>query len=895
MVTEPIKPHSWIPQTKLVPPQVGDDILPRPELLKELHGAIQGHRLTLLTAPAGSGKTVTAASLPKAFPDLPVAWLALDAEDDDPVTFLWLLAAAVQQRFPDCGGTAMALLAELQNPAAETQRVLGVLINEVLTHDPPTFALVIDDFHLVQDAAIHAGLTYLLEHLPSPWRVVIASRRDPPLPRARLRARGQMAAFDLDDLHFQVEEVRALFRERLSLPLPESTLDALQERTEGWIAGLRLLASTLQAIDRDEHRRTFLDQFAAADRQVFELLAEEVLARQPADLQQFLLETSILRELTPGLCQAVTEREDAARLLEEAVRRNLFLSSVGEFETALSPTFRYHDLFAEFLRHQLSATYGQRVRELHRRAAAAETTPARVVRHYLAAEEWGRAAEAIEAYGPEMVTEGHVLRLRRWILSLPEDFRAGRPGLNYLLGMCYGEVGDFVQAAPHLHKALQGFREAGDEDGETAALVALAYHAIGRHDFEPATGYLQQILERPLSPYERVRAHINRAWLMLYQDDWAQVDADASKAMQLALSSRDPGAINVLAHQLTTPLVLGEGGIEPIERYHRTVLDGVGPSAPVVRAGTMAVLSQLQWLRGDLEAAVANAREARTLSRQLGGLVWMDMGWDSVLLSDALVREDYAAHERRWRERVPVYENTGARQWLIVYLYLHGRVLSMQARWEDLRELAGRARTTEIDFEPPESFIARGMFAALLALNAKDYEQAEKVLLEALVGQKRARHVRIFFDVRFLLAHLYLAWGRPGDALATLGPALHASAEAGAPGLVLQEGPFVMPLLELAVEHDVHADFAREVLDLFASSQAIRPIAIPGTGETLTPREVEVLQLLMTGASNKEIAEELVFTTRTAKAHVSSILRKLDVSSRTEAVARAHELSLLPG
>ena len=302
---------------------------------------------------------------------------------------------------------------------------------------------------------------------------------------------------------------------------------------------------------------------------------------------------------------------------------------------------------------------------------------------------------------------------------------------------------------------------------------------------------------------------------MLYRNDWAQVDTDVEQAIRIALSSEDRGALNVLAQQLTTPLVLSDRGMEPIELYHRTVLDGLGEDISIVRAGACAVLGGIKWLRGELVTAAENAREARVLSQELGGLVWNDIGWDLVLLGEALLRADYAAFERRWRARLPAYEGTAARQWLVNYLYLRGRTLWIQERWDELYDSAGRASDTEIDFEPPESVIARQMFAALLSLHEGDFKQAETILLEVADVQERFRAVRIFFDVRFLLAHLYVAWGRPESALGVLGPLLAVLAEQDAPGFVLQEGRYVAPLLRLAVEKDVQPEFAGRTLGYF--------------------------------------------------------------------------------
>lgn len=889
----PSEPINWIPQTKLIPPEVGEDILARRQLLDQLFEAVIHKRLTLLSAPAGSGKTVLAASLGKEPVDLPLAWLALDQDDNDLATFMWVLVAALQRLLPQGGDRALALLSEQHNPAAQWQRIIGVLINEVIASEPKTFALVIDDYHLIHAQAVHEAMTYLVERLPQPWHLVVAARRDPPLPLARLRARGHLAEFHLADLRFREADVRLLFHKQLSMPLSPDEIRMLQTRAEGWIAGLRLLANSLQGIDDVEDRRVFITQFASADPHVFDLLAKEVLNRQPPELRTFLLETSILTELTPSLCTAVTGREDAPRLLAEAYDRNLFLSAVGEHATAINPAYRYHDLFAGFLRHRLNQEKTDRVKELHLRAAVAETTPARVVRHYLSAEAWGPAAQSIEEYGQSLLKDGQIGRLKAWIMALPAEIRQARPWLSYLLGMCYGDGGDLVSAEPLLHRALQQFRDEGSQSGETATLVALAYTSIGRHNFAQSVGLFEQVLERKLSTYERVRAYINRAWLMVYQNNWSQVDADAARAMQIALSSQDRGAINILANQLTTPLILGESGMAPIELYCQTILTLVGDGVSVARAGNLSLLCSIQFLQGDLKAAAVNARRARKLSQQLGGFVWMDMGWDLVLLADTLIRADYAGFDRLWRARLPRYEDTAARQWLIVYLFLRSKALWMQNRGDELRRLATRTDITVIDFEPPESQIARQMMMALLSLHEKRYAQAQTALLEACASQQRARQIRVFFDARFLLARLYYEWERPDEALETLRPVLSMLAQQNTPGFILQEGRYVTALLRLAKERGLQPALVKKALQLFDGGRERRRIPIPNSGETLTPREVEVLELLMTGATNKKIAQQLVITPRTAKAHVSNILRKLEVASRTEAVIRARDLSLL--
>jgi DNA-binding CsgD family transcriptional regulator len=280
------------------------------------------------------------------------------------------------------------------------------------------------------------------------------------------------------------------------------------------------------------------------------------------------------------------------------------------------------------------------------------------------------------------------------------------------------------------------------------------------------------------------------------------------------------------------------------------------------------------------------------VSQDLGGFVWMDMEWDHVLLAEALVRGDYVTFERRWQARLPVYESTALRQWLIGYLYLQARALWMQQRWDDLRQIHDRVGATHIDFEPPESHIARQMMAALSALQEQRLSEAETVLHEVVATQRRVRQSRGFFDARFMLAHLYRVSQRQEHAVAVLRPLLTTLAQEGTPGWILREGRYTVPLLRLTIEHNVQAAFVEQVLGQLSPERATLPIPIPGRNETLTPREAEILNLIVAGASNRDIAEQLVISEWTVKSHVSRILAKFGVASRTEAAARARDLGI---
>jgi len=440
------------------------------------------------------------------------AWLTLDEGDNDPALFLTYLVVALQRLHPACGTTAQALLTGWPNPAAQAQRIVGALLNDVLATLPDPFALILDDLHLITEPAVYVALDYLLEHLPPQMHLAVGTRHDPPLPLARLRARGQLAELRLHDLAFTLDETTAFLNGTLHLGLSADDLAALQSRTEGWPVGLRLLAGSLERIPVAAGRSAFIRDLASTDRYVFDFLATEVLNRQPPDGRAFLLETSILPELTPALCVAVTGRADADAILEDLYHRNLFLVALGRkiengewkadspfhFPPSLfhSPSYRYHALFAEFLRQQLAQEMPQRVRDLHRRAAQAQRdNPGRAIHHYLAAEMWEEAAQSIAQVGFVLLQQGLLDTISGWIHALPIPIRDAHPHLTRLLGACAFWKGDFPTAQPLLERTVEGFQAIGDEAGVGESLADLVSSAFLQSDF----GLAGAVMERTLA------------------------------------------------------------------------------------------------------------------------------------------------------------------------------------------------------------------------------------------------------------------------------------------------------------------------------------------------------------------------------------------------------------
>src|SRR5215216_7213223 len=343
--------------TKLYVPQPRPGLLPRPRLTERLAEGVAGD-LVLVCAPAGFGKTSLLADWVRRS-QRPVAWLALDAGDNDPARFWRYVATALDQA---CAGLADQVAGLLHGPQPPLEVVVTAVIN-ALAAQPDQVVLVLDDYHLVEAAAVHDSLTVLLERLPPGLRLVLAGRADPSLPLARLRARGQLVELRERELRFTPQETAALLGEAVGLDLPAASLAALAARTEGWVAGLQLAALSLQG---HSDPVGFVASFSGCHRYVLDYLTEEVLARQPEPLRTFLLETSVLERLCGPLCQAVTGRADSQGLMEQIERANLFLLPLDE----VRGWWRFHQLFADLLQARLAQQQPDRLSGLHRAAAA---------------------------------------------------------------------------------------------------------------------------------------------------------------------------------------------------------------------------------------------------------------------------------------------------------------------------------------------------------------------------------------------------------------------------------------------------------------------------------------------------------------------------------------------
>jgi ATP/maltotriose-dependent transcriptional regulator MalT len=431
--------------TKLYVPRPRTQLVHRSHLIERLQQGMEC-ALTLVSAPAGFGKTTLLAQW-LAESGTPVAWLSLEPEDNDPVRFLTYLIAALQTRNPQLGVNILELLEASQSTPLES--ALIVLSNDIINRQIADFVLVLDDYHTIASESIDRAMTFLIEHLPPQVHLILATRADPPLPLSRLRARGQLVELRAADLRMNSAETNTLLHTVMGLNLPDEAISALENRTEGWVAGLQLAALSLHG-RRDIS--TFLAAFSGSHRFVLDYLSEEVLSRQSAPVLSFLLQTSILERLSGPLCDAVTAQEGGQSMLESLEQANLFTNALDEERR----WYRYHHLFAEVLRRRLQQAQPLLVPELHRRASLwyeQHEQPIEAVSHALAAEDVKRAARLIEQYGMLVIARGQTRTLLEWLNALPNALVHTRPLLCIYHAAALHLIDQVEEAEARLHDA----------------------------------------------------------------------------------------------------------------------------------------------------------------------------------------------------------------------------------------------------------------------------------------------------------------------------------------------------------------------------------------------------------------------------------------------------------
>src|SRR6266542_6582917 len=610
-------------------PRPRPGFVPRPRLAGALdEGLARG--LALVCAPAGAGKTALLADWAQ-HSRRPVAWLSLDPGDNDPARFWRHTVAALDRARP---GTADRVAPLLGPPAPPSFEGLVTTVVNELTTKPDEAVLVLDDYHLIDAQPVHASLAFLLEHLPPGLHLVLASRADPPLPLARLRAGGQLAELRTADLRFTAEEAAALLRESAGADLPAAAVAALAARTEGWAAGLQLAALSLAG---QADPAGFVAAFSGSHRYVLDYLAQEVLARKSEQVRTFLLETSLLERLSGGLCDAVTGRDGSQAMLEQVERANLFLVPLDE----VRGWWRYHHLFADLLRVRLQQREPERVPELHRNAAAWHEEHGLAddaVRHALAAGDAAWAARLVERHADAFLLRSEEATLQRWLSALPAELIGSRPRLllaQALMALVGGRVEAMEGPLDAAERAWAGGAGEADEPyepsvGRAASLVAnvpamialyRAYVAALRGDADRAITFGQRALAQ-LGEGEGMLDSTIRGYLAMAE--WLRGRlAEAERAFASIIAQwRGAGErfVAVRVCELLGLVQRAQGRLDAaLGTYQQALEIAAGPGRPALPAAGIAQvgMAEVAYQRDELDAALEHVSEGIALCRQL--------------------------------------------------------------------------------------------------------------------------------------------------------------------------------------------------------------------------------------------------------------------------------------
>jgi LuxR family maltose regulon positive regulatory protein len=881
--------------TKLrIPPQA-HQVVYRARLVDDLERGLPSYKLVLISAPAGYGKTTLLSQWARAS-RFPVAWLSLGEEDDDAERFLRSLVAAWEAVQPGVGDSPVGLLVGAMAP--DRNAVLSAFLNTA-TEVPDHTVFVLDDYHLIEDPSVHAALTFLLDHLPPALHVVLAGRAEPPLPLARYRARQELLEVRAEDLRFSAEETGDLLNRQMGLGLTQDEIVSLHAQLEGWVAGLQLIALTLQ------RRLTGVDRLVVSGRHRFiaDYLSEDVLARLPDEVRRFLLRTSILDRLCGPLCDAVTGRQGSQEMLELLERENLFLMPLDDHRE----WFRYHKLFADVLQEELGRRQPDEVAALHRRAAGwclAHDLPEPAFQHAVAGDDLDLVVAIFDRYANLMLLGGEFKVLQRWLDALPAAWYAAYPALGLPRAPLLAFSGAFDACLRCVDDVERRLAHAESEDARRQrAMVAAVRCAMAcfQNDLPRAEALADRALRELPDDDLGFRPMIHGSLGDTYRRNGRWEDARACYLKVLDFPHAPTFRVeSVHVFGALADLDLRQGHLRGAAAYWRKALAAIQDQATWGRL-PLPVIGWVFIRLGEIlyewnELGDAGDHLSRGLERsELGGDVRAQIAGSLMAVRITLTEGDVvtaAAHLERARallEGAPFPEWTGRFERCRLELWLAQDRLRTAVDWADDMSRSGGLEGR------PEREIALLALARVLIVkgDAPSRERARALLAHLLqVAEAGGRTgVRIEALALQALAH----WGhgdRPG-AMTALELALRLAEPEGYVRLFADLGLPMARLLQEARSRAVMPDYVATLLAACGADLAAPAAGEGGLPEPLSRREQEVLGLIAAGLTNREIAAALVISSETAKKHTASIFGKLGVRSRREAAAKGRGMALL--
>jgi LuxR family maltose regulon positive regulatory protein len=921
--------------TKLHCPSLPAKWVQRPHLSRRLNEGLELKRqITLVSAPAGFGKTTCVSEWVNALDRWPVTWLSLDPSDDDPGRFFAYFVAALQKVDANLGQEIEGVLRSGQFPPGEI--ISTTLINDILELES-RFLLVLDDFQVIQDRFILQVLEELVANLPQPLHLVLLTREDPPLPLARLRANNRLTEIRARDLRFTSRDADRFLNEVMGLALSQADIAVLEDKTEGWIAGLQLAGLSVR---ERVNPSSFISSLSGSHRFILSYLTEQVLSRQPEEIQHFLLQTSILDKLNGDLCNAVTGRSDGRALLEQLLNANLFLIPLDDEQQ----WYRYHHLFADLLRDLQNALQKDKTAELHQRAShwyAQAGMASEAIQHALAAEDYALAVDLLESHAMGMIMQGYAKTVNGWVQAIPEEWRSQSPRTNLAFAWMHLLRGAYSQAYPYLERLEGSFSSSQVSEAERQSLKAewlvmqsLRLNMQGK--MTESLALANQALEIVPEPASHVRSLAYFGLACAYQ---AMENYElAVDAYQMAIQYGRV-AENLVAEMMSTSglavMAFEHGQLHLAFEIAAPVSDrveGSGPPPPI-SAVLYGLLGEVYYQWYQIEQARRHTLRALQLST-LGGYKSGMINCRVLLSRLSQIEGDLEAAAREVQKAVDLMQavtpgyvrQESVSQQVRVYL-ARDRPAAAQMALQG-QGFSFRDQFSFPDLSPDQSIShANGLLynssLCVLLYQARargeltglkqGIELADRLIVRALQGQ----YIIVALEALLLRAQMHAVLGDHRASQADYVRALELAEPEGIIGVFVDQGPPVAEALSNLVGQNqlgiVQPGYVERILAAFSGVQspptATRgeqlapslPVEDASRGETgpvaliepLTDRELEVLRLIAEGLKYKEIAARLFISLNTVRFHVKAIYGKLNVNNRTQAIEIARQLRIL--
>lgn len=876
---------SYVILTKITPPFADAKLISRPRLLQQLDEGAK-HKLTLLSAPAGYGKTSLLGDWVRQCKH-PVAWFSLDAEDNEPVRWLSCLVGSMPILSTETKETLFQLLRAPQN--ASNERNLALILN-VITNSLKTaqeLILILDDYQFIQNQEIHQALAFLLEHSSPRLHFVISSRQELQLPFARLRAYEQTLELTANDLSFTHEEVLRFFQETDGTVLSSELAEELMHRSEGWITALKLLSRSFP----NHLLAEGIKHLSGSQRYLFDYLTEEVLAQQPDETNRFLLQISVLKRFNASLCNSLTKRKDSQTILENQEKANLFLIPLDDERC----WYRFHHLFSEFLQKQLAKHHPDLWHDLHQRACDSYRENGlfeEAIEQALLIPDFNQVMQLIEQTSEAMLMQNQATTLQSWLNELPRE-QVLNSKLSLPYAWCLASACRFEELEPWLAAA----ERQGCSQGEILAIRA--YAASVAEDATLTIQLSRQAIE--LLPKDALfaRSIVTFGLGLAYARSGNIIEASNTLQKSIALSEASGDlftALTSLNLLLTTKMI--EGKLKEAFEHGRyaIALSTKNRKQPLPVAGMInRGLGILMYEWNELEQGLTYLKEGLRLSKEWGNVeIIIECYGSQIRFLQATgdfegITQCIENIDQLYRSHGLPYQERSINLNKIPYWQAVNNTEAIE-RW--IKEVQPSLNDPIDNLHEVEHI----HFARIL-ISKGQAEEAMPFLSRLFAAAKTARREKKVLEIRNLQA---LAWDQKGDerqALALLEENLIKAEPEGFIRTFVDEGEGMRALLQKMLHQQsahqdptVSCEYLEKLLQAFPQSNQ------PGVSEgnlMLSRRELDILKLIATGASNLEISQELFITVGTVKTHVHNIYNKLGARSRTKAIIQAQKTGLL--